>query len=814
MGDEIDPKKVAMKTIKIFLASSEELEIDRARFGNLVRRLDRIYRKRGISLDLIMWEDLDAAYNGERKQSEYNRYIRACDMFLAVFHQKAGKYTIEEFDVASDAFKQQASPKIYTYFKDLAEGEQESKELVEFKQRLFDELEHYWCRYGNTDTMQLHFVMQLQLVESDMPLKMELQGEQIMLGDNVIARMDNLPFAACNEDYLRLREAVSAMEEEFEKAQKRASRYPDDEEFQEEAKKKQAALEQAKRKYANYGNTLFETAQKMATFRMHHITERKSRAIEAFERGAFREALAILAEAEHDAEESINQYKRAVELTDECRKGVYVSIDELKVKVSIQIANRPVESWKAEEELEPYEEWIKNTPEPSKDWDKEVYKPWFEEIVALYGRLSEMALTLDDKDLYFQLQTEYDRFLQNEGYNANDVDPIILSIKLNEQLLVFAEEYFGKESYPVVERYMALADAYNTYSGFERDDGQAGFDAIRESVIAIVKADGEQTYRELDKHCFDAYDEICWEEGYREDHVTFGYSEYTETAALLTYQKALALLEQLSEGAERVKAQLCEEIAAVYQSLNTHGLFRDKREEGLQLYERGLQYAMKDVLANYGAESREMCDLYRRYAGFYEEEEVEYLQKALQIAERLELPELVADICDELACTLPCEEALEYNLKGLESMKGTRLESDFCLSRARLYIECDRWEEAAEYAQMALDRFISDEGYERLWYTGDACRLCRIYECLTEIAEKRGDWQAVIDLGQAGLDRVHALCVREVEEEVLGCNTRLEDLPAEKQALIKEFVESEFESCKRSVPGMIVRMERAKEHFL
>lgn len=789
-----------MKTIKIFLASSEELEIDRARFGNLVRRLDRIYRKRGISLDLIMWEDLDAAYNGVRKQLEYNRHICASDMFLAVFHRLAGPYTREEFDVASKAFKQQASPKIYTYFKDLAEGEQESKELIEFKRRLFDELEHYWCRYGNTDTMQLHFVMQLQLVESDMPIKMELQGEQIMLGENVIAHMNNLPFAACNEDYMRLRDAVNAMEEEFEKAQKRALRYPDDEEFQEEAKKKQAALEQAKRKYANYGNTLFETAQKMTAFRMHHITERKSRAIEAFERGAFREALAILAEAERDAEESINQYKRAVELTDECRKGVYVSIDELKVKVSIQIANRPVESWKAEE--------------PSKDWDKEVYKPWFEEIVALYGRLSEMALTLDDKDLYFQLQTEYDRFLQNEGCNANDVDPIILSIKLNEQLLVFAEEYFGKESYPMVERYMALADAYNTYSGFEHDDGRAGFDAIRESVVAIVKADGEQTYRELDKHCFDAYDEICWEEGYREDHVTFGYSEYTETAALLTYQKALALLEQLSEGAERVKAQLCEEIAAVYQSLNTHGLFRDKREEGLQFYERGLQYAMKDVLANYGAESREMCDLYRRYAGFYEEEEVEYLQKALQIAERLEQPELVADICDELACTLPCEEALEYNLKGLELMKGTRLESDFCLSRARLYIECDRWEEAAEYAQMALDRFISDEGYERLWYTGDACRLCRIYECLTEIAEKRGDWQAVIDLGQAGLDRVHALCVREVEEEVLGSNTRLEDFPAEKQALIKEFVESEFESCKRSVPGMIVRMERAKEHFL
>lgn len=794
-----------MKTIKLFLASSEELEIDRARFGNLVRRLDRIYRKRGISLDLIMWEDLDAAYNCERKQSEYNRHIRACDMFLAVFHQKAGKYTIEEFDVASEAFKQHTSPKIYTYFKELAEGERESDELIEFKHRLFDELGHYWCRYGNTDTMQLHFVMQLQLVESDMPIKMELQGEQIMLGESVIAHMDNLSFAACNEDYMRLRSAVSNLEEEFEKAEKRALRYPDDEEFMEEAEKKLTALEHAKRAYTNYGNTLFETAQKMAAFRVQHITERKSRAIEAFERGALREALAILAEAERDAEASINQYKRAVALTDECRKGVYVSIDELLVKVSIQIADRPIEPWLVDQEPESYEEWANKAPEAPKDWEKEVYKPWFEWMQKLYKQMTDMALTIEDQELYFQLQTEYDRFLQDEGYKTQEVAPLTLSIKLNEQLLTFAEEYFGKESYPMVERYMALADAYNTYSGFGRVYGEERFDAIRESVIAIVKADGEQTYRALDKHCFDAYDEICWEEGYRIDHVTRGWYEYTKTAAVLNYKKALALLEQLSEGAECVKARLCEEIVSIYHGF---GCSSDKSEECRSFVERGLRYAM----AGYGVESREMCDLYRRYSGYFEEEEAAYLQKALQIAERLDQPELVADICDELACMLPAEEALEYNLKGLELMKGTRLESDFCILRAKLYIESDRWEEAAAYAQRALDRFISYEGYERLWHSRDATLLLRIYDSLTEIAEKRGDWQAVVTLGQAGLERAYALCVREVEEGLL-LDSQLEDLTAEKRARVDQMIESSFKVHKSGVYSMIARMERAKEQL-
>ena len=103
-----------MKTIKIFLASSEELTDDRNAFGNLVRRLDKIYEKRGIRIELFEWEDYDAAYNDRRKQDEYNEQIKASDMFLALFHTRAGKFTIEEFNVATEEFKEHASPKVYT----------------------------------------------------------------------------------------------------------------------------------------------------------------------------------------------------------------------------------------------------------------------------------------------------------------------------------------------------------------------------------------------------------------------------------------------------------------------------------------------------------------------------------------------------------------------------------------------------------------------------------------------------------------------------------------------------------------------------
>ena len=164
---------VNKRTFKIFLASSEELENDRDAFGNLVRRLDNIYEKRGIRIELIEWEDCDAAYNDRRKQDEYNDKVRASDMFLALFHIKAGKYTIEEFDVATEEFRRTGkTPKSFIYCRDIQEGEQESEELKEFKHRLFKEMGHYYCRYNNKDSMQLHFVMQLQLVENNrMPLR-------------------------------------------------------------------------------------------------------------------------------------------------------------------------------------------------------------------------------------------------------------------------------------------------------------------------------------------------------------------------------------------------------------------------------------------------------------------------------------------------------------------------------------------------------------------------------------------------------------------------------------------------------------------
>ena len=51
-----------------------------------------------------------------RLQDEYNKEVKACDIFVSLFFTKTGKYTEEEFDVAHQQFHTK-KPLIYTYFK-------------------------------------------------------------------------------------------------------------------------------------------------------------------------------------------------------------------------------------------------------------------------------------------------------------------------------------------------------------------------------------------------------------------------------------------------------------------------------------------------------------------------------------------------------------------------------------------------------------------------------------------------------------------------------------------------------------------------
>ena len=328
-----------MKTIKIFLASSEELEEDRNAFGNLIRRLDEIYEKRGIRIKLFQWEDHDAAYNNRRKQDEYNEYVRSSDMFLALFYTVAGDFTIEEFDIATEEFRKHASPKIYAYCKDLQPGQNESTELTAFKKRLLEEMGHYWCRYNNRDSMQLHFILQLQLVENSHIEPIKVENGEITFGGMSIARMDNLRFASDNEEYRKMNESLTTFPDKIENIRLLTEKYPEDENLQKELQNKKNEYNQLKKHFSLYQQQLCETAQRIAHLQGQQITDRMRRAIEAFNEGCVHKANIILDEAEKDADNIMDAFKQSKNLTEQKRSAVFASIDELQLKASTMLAD-------------------------------------------------------------------------------------------------------------------------------------------------------------------------------------------------------------------------------------------------------------------------------------------------------------------------------------------------------------------------------------------------------------------------------------------------------------------------------------------
>ncbi|MGV8134420.1 MAG: carboxypeptidase-like regulatory domain-containing protein [Mangrovibacterium sp.] len=156
-----------MNTVKIFLASSAELDNDKKEFELFISRKNKDLHSRRIFLELTTWKDFISSIREGRTQDEYNRYIRSSDISIFLFHTKLGRYTREEFDNAHEAFLRSKGkykkPRIYTYFKtDL----NEQPEITKFREHI-DSLDHFYDTYESMDDLFVKFGRQLDKLENE-----------------------------------------------------------------------------------------------------------------------------------------------------------------------------------------------------------------------------------------------------------------------------------------------------------------------------------------------------------------------------------------------------------------------------------------------------------------------------------------------------------------------------------------------------------------------------------------------------------------------------------------------------------------------
>ena len=330
------------RIIKIFMASSDELESDRAIFGNLIRHLNDLYRKRGIYIELFQWEDFDASYGRGRKQEEYNEKVRESDMFLAFFHKKAGEFTVEEFDTAIEHFEKTSQPKIYTYMRDLAAGEQEEDSLTAFKKRLYNDMGHYWCRYGNSDTMKLHFVLQFQFQEENRNIiRLEVKDSKVLLDAQTVADLNQVPFAANNEAFREINQRKAKLEERIVRLRERVAKTPGDADCRADLTDALNELAELCKKLEQHEKFLFDIAKTFARQAGKACTERMQKARELFEQGKASEANGILAteDLNRDIGANLRRWEHDRERVEEDRKLLLQNVEELLLKTKTAMAD-------------------------------------------------------------------------------------------------------------------------------------------------------------------------------------------------------------------------------------------------------------------------------------------------------------------------------------------------------------------------------------------------------------------------------------------------------------------------------------------
>jgi hypothetical protein len=156
-----------MKRIKIFVASSAELDQDKTLFDLFISDKNKIYRERYIDFELRTWKDFVSAITLTRLQEKYNEYIQSCDIVVFLFHTRVGQYTLEEFEVAHRQFirSKGKKPLIYVYFKDYADTTVKIPLIEEFKEMNIG-YGHFYDTYSSNEELLKKFDRQLQELEN------------------------------------------------------------------------------------------------------------------------------------------------------------------------------------------------------------------------------------------------------------------------------------------------------------------------------------------------------------------------------------------------------------------------------------------------------------------------------------------------------------------------------------------------------------------------------------------------------------------------------------------------------------------------
>jgi sulfatase maturation enzyme AslB (radical SAM superfamily) len=153
-----------LKEIKIFIASSSELEQERNTIKEYINNESNDLFKYNLHLIPELWELKSREFEDSRKQDAFNKNLLESDLVIFMFGKKVGKYTKEEFDLACKSKHDFNKPNhILAYFKNvlIESGEANQNdinnlnEVIDLKKHIDDNLKQVYDTFNNKDELKI-----------------------------------------------------------------------------------------------------------------------------------------------------------------------------------------------------------------------------------------------------------------------------------------------------------------------------------------------------------------------------------------------------------------------------------------------------------------------------------------------------------------------------------------------------------------------------------------------------------------------------------------------------------------------------------
>ncbi len=333
-------KKGSMENFKIFIASSlDDLQSERSELVNFIFEMNKKLKKRyGVEIEPVYCEAKDHQYTKERMQDVFNKDLQNSDLAVFMFYHDAGKFTLEEFDVATKAYSQVKAPVIYVFFKKPNEGDEVTSKLVDFKKDLHNTHGHYPENFMHVDTIKLRIILCLQTLLKDLP-QVSAENGSLMIGDTEVISLDNVSEFSNNSALQSLRRELEEIERQYSQA-KLLYQKNDIPELKQNYEQLKLKREKIAKLIYDLQKNIFEMSLNMCRDSVHgKISSRQKEAYKAFESGDYDGCIAILSQEDLDTDFEVTE-KQLAELQIQ-NASKYISEQTMAIKILQLMVNDP-----------------------------------------------------------------------------------------------------------------------------------------------------------------------------------------------------------------------------------------------------------------------------------------------------------------------------------------------------------------------------------------------------------------------------------------------------------------------------------------